>query len=137
MCISARQIERDIRLYKHEHVEDAIKETAQTILDQLIKYVYFTPIKLNTKHITVEQLLQSEDEGIITNATKIQYLIDNIYEIIEKLDVNQSFNIGTYNDPAYDIKINKDSNQKIKVLAYSNLDDNNFWDEVIEWLEEG
>lgn len=135
MYISARQIKRDIRLYKHEHVEDAIKKTAQTLLDQLIAYIYFTPIKLNTKHTTIEHLLQSEDEGIITNATKIQYLIDNIYEIIEKLDVEQSFNIGTYNDPAYNITINKDSKQKIKVSTYSNLDDNNFWDEVIEWIE--
>jgi hypothetical protein len=135
MYISARQIERDIKIYKHKNVEDAIKETTQTLLDQLIDYVYFAPIQLNTNHITINQIFQSEDESIITNAEKLKYLIDNIYEIIEKLDVDQSFSIGTYNDPAYEIKINKNNNKKIKVSAYSNLDDNNFWDEIIEWID--
>lgn len=44
MYISARQIERDIKLYKYEYVEDAIKETAQTILDQLKNHLYLNPI---------------------------------------------------------------------------------------------
>ena len=62
MYISARQIERDIKLYKHEHVEDAIRETAQTILDQLKDHLYLTPDRTNTDGITMETIFESEDE---------------------------------------------------------------------------
>ena len=135
MYISARQIERDIKLYKHEYVEDAIKETAQTILDQLKDYLYLTPIRVNTNGITMEKIFESEDEDDITNAEKLQYLIDNVYEIIKKLEVDNIIIIETLDDPAYCIKISKYEDDIIDVLAYSNLDDNGFWDEVIEWFE--
>lgn len=135
MYISARQIERDIRLYKHEYVEDAIKETAQTILDQLKDHLYLTPDRVNTDGITMNKIFESEDEDDITNAEKLQYLIDNIYEIIKKLEVDNMIIIETLNDPGYCIKISKYENNVIDVLAYSNLDDNNFWDEIIEWFE--
>jgi hypothetical protein len=135
MYISARQIERDIKLYKHEYVEDAIKETAQTILDQLKNHLDLTPGQVDTDSITMETIFESEDEDDITNAEKLQYLIDNVYEIIKKLDVDEIIIIETLDDPAYCIKISKYDDDVIDVLAYSNLDDNNFWDEIIEWFE--
>lgn len=135
MYISARQIERDIKLYKHEYVEDAIKETAQTILDQLKNYLDLTPGQVDTDSITMETIFESEDEDDITNAEKLQYLINNIYEIIKKLKVDNMIIIETLNDPGYCIKISKYEDDVIDVLAYSNLDDNNFWDEIIEWFE--
>ena len=133
MYISARQIERDIRIYKHDDIENAIKQTSKTILDQLKDYLRL--IQLHTSHVTIENIFESKDEGDIENAEKLQYLIDNIHEIIEKLKINQKFDIGTLNDPAYSIEISKDYEGKIKVEAYSNLDNSNFWDEVIEWIE--
>ena len=133
MYISARQIERDIRIYKHDDIENAIKQTAKTILDQLKNYLRL--IQLQTSHVTIENIFESKDEGDIENAEKLQYLIDNIHEIIEKLKLNQKFDIGTLNDPAYSIEISKDYEGKIKVEAYSNLDNSYFWDEVIEWIE--
>lgn len=135
MYISARQIERDIKLYKHEYVEDAIKETAQTILDQLKNYLDLTPGQVDTDSITMETIFESEDEDDITNAEKLQYLINNIYEIIKKLKVDNMIIIETLNDPGYCLKISKYEDNIIDVLAYSNLDDNNFWDEIIEWFE--
>ena len=135
MYISARQIERDIKLYKHEYVEDAIKETAQTILDQLKNYLDLTPGQVDTDSITMETIFESEDEDDITNAEKLQYLINNIYEIIKKLKVDNMIIIETLNDPGYCLKISKYEDDIIDVLAYSNLDDNNFWDEIIEWFE--
>ena len=135
MYISARQIERDIKLYKHDYVEDAIKETAQTILDQLKDYLNLTPGRVDTNGITMETIFESEDKDDITNAEKLQYLIDNIYEIIKKLEIDNIIIIETLNDPGYSIKISKYDNDIIDVLAYSNLDDNGFWDEVIEWFE--
>lgn len=133
MYISAMQIERDIRIYKHDDIENAIKQTAKTILDQLKDYLRL--IQLHTSHVTIENIFESEDEGDIENAEKLQYLINNIHEIIEKLKLNQKFDIGTLNDPAYSIEIYKDYEGKIKVEAYSNLDNSYFWDEVIEWIE--
>lgn len=135
MYISARQIERDIRLYKHNYVEDAIKETAQTILDQLKDYLNLTPGRVDTDSINMETIFESEDEDDITNAEKLQYLINNIYEIIKKLKVDNMIIIETLNDPGYCLKISKYEDDIIDVLAYSNLDDNNFWDEIIEWFE--
>lgn len=133
MYISARQIERDIRIYKHDDIENAIKQTSKTILDQLKDYLRL--IQLHTSHMTIENIFESKDEGDIENAEKLQYLIDNIHEIIEKLKINQKFDIGTLNDPAYSIEISKDYEGKIKVETYSNLDNSYFWDEVIEWIE--
>lgn len=135
MYISARQIERDIRIYKHDDIENTIKQTSKTILDQLKDYLRL--IQLHTSHVTIENIFESKDEGDIENAEKLQYLIDNIHEIIEKLKINQKFDIGTLNDPAYSIEISKDYEGKIKVEAYSNLDNSYFWDEVIEWIEWG
>ena len=127
------QIERDIKIYKHENVEDAIKQTAKTILDQLKDYLRL--IQLHTSHVTIENIFASEDEGDIENAEKLQYLIDNVEKIVKNLKINQKFDIGTLNDPAYSIEISKDYEGKIKVEAYSNLDNSYFWDEVIEWIE--
>ena len=135
MYISARQIERDIKLYKHEYVEDAIKETAQTILDQLKNHLDLTPGQVDTDSITMETIFESEDEDDITNAEKLQYLINNIYEIIKKLKIDNMIIIETLNDPGYCLKISKYEDNIIDVLAYSNLDDKNFWDEIIEWFE--
>lgn len=137
MYISARQIERDIKLYKHDYVEDAIKETAQTILDQLKNYLNLNPGRVDTNAITIKTIFESEDKDDITNTEKLQYLIDNIYEIIKKLEIDNIIIIETLNDPGYCLKISKYDNDVIDVLAYSNLDNNGFWDEVIEWFEWG
>ena len=83
----------------------------------------------------MKTIFESEDEDDITNAEKLQYLIDNVYEIIKKLEVDNMIIIETLSDPGYCLKISKYDNNIIDVLAYSNLDDNGFWDEVIEWID--
>ena len=136
MYIRARQIERYINIYKHKTVEDAIKETAQTMLDQLKNYLRLTQDdKLDTSAITIELLFASKDESDLENAQKLQYLIDNVEEVITKLKPTKVFMIGTYDDPSYSIEIYKDNREKIRVSSYSNLEDNFFWDEAIEWIE--
>lgn len=136
MYISAMQIERDIKIYKHEHVEDAIKNTAEVILEQLKDYLNLNQNEeFDTSELTSELLFESEDESDIENAQKLQFLIDNIYKVIEKLEPKQEFRIYTYDDPSYQIEISKNTEGKIRVSSYSNLEDNNFWDEVIEWIE--
>ena len=136
MYISAIQIERDIKLYKHNHVEDAIENTAQLILEQLKEHLDLNQNEeFDTSELTTELLFASEDESDIKNAQKLQFLIDNVDKIIEKLEPKQEFRIYTYDDPSYQIEISKDTQEKIRVSSYSNLEDNNFWDEVIGWIE--
>lgn len=136
MYISAMQIERDIKIHKHENVEDAIKDIAQVILEQLKDYLNLNQNEeFDTSEITWELLFKSEDENDIKNAQKLQFLIDNIHKAIEKLKPKQEFRIYTYDDPSYQIEILKDIQGKIRVSSYSNLEDNNFWDEVIGWIE--
>ena len=136
MYISAMQIERDIKLYKHNHVENAIKNTAQLILEQLKEHLGLNQNEeFDTSEVTSELLFTSEDESDIKNAQKLQFLIDNVDKIIEKLEPKQEFRIYTYDDPSYQIEISKDTQGKIRVSSYSNLEDNNFWDEVIECIE--
>mgnify|MGYP001790685831 FL=1 len=130
------QIERDIKIHKHENVEDAIKDTAQLILEQLKDYLNLNQNEeFDTSEIKWELLFKSEDENDIKNAQKLQFLIDNIHKAIEKLEPKQEFMIYTYDDPSYQIEILKDIQGKIRVSSYSNLEDNNFWDEVIGWIE--
>ena len=136
MYISAMQIERDIKIYKHEHVEDAIKNTAEVILEQLKDYLNLNQNEeFDTSELTSELLFESEDESDIENAQKLQFLIDNIHKVIENLEPKQEFRIYTYDDPSYQIEISKNTEGKIRVSSYSNLEDNNFWDEVIGWIE--
>lgn len=136
MYISAMQIERDIKLYKHNHVEDAIKNTAQLILEQLKEHLGLNQNEeFDTSEVTSELLFESEDESDIENAQKLQFLIDNIHKVIEKLEPKQEFRIYTYDDPSYQIEISKNTEGEIRVSSYSNLEDNNFWDEVIGWIE--
>ena len=136
MYISAMQIERDIKLYKHNNVEDAIENTAQLILEQLKEHLGLNQNEeFDTSEVTSELLFSSEDEDNIENAQKLQFLIDNVDKIIEKLEPKQEFRIYTYDDPSYQIEISKDTQGKIRVSSYSNLEDNNFWDEVIGWIE--
>ena len=136
MYISAIQIERDIKLYKHNHVEDAIENTAQLILEQLKEHLGLNQNEeFDTSELTTELLFASEDESDIENAQKLQFLIDNVDKIIKKLEPKQEFRIYTYDDPSYQIEISKDTQEKIRVSSYSNLEDNNFWDEVIGWIE--
>lgn len=136
MYISAMQIERDIKIYKHEHLEDAIKNTAKVILEQLKTHLNLNQNdEFDTSEITWELLFESEDESDIKNAQKLQFLIDNIHKAIEKLEPKQEFRIYTYDDPSYQIEISKNTDEKIRVSSYSNLEDNNFWDEVIGWIE--
>lgn len=138
MYISAMQIERDIKLYKHNNVEDAIENTAQLILEQLKEHLGLNQNEeFDTSEVTSELLFSSEDEDNIENAQKLQFLIDNVDKIIEKLEPKQEFRIYTYDDPSYQIEISKDTQGKIRVSSYSNLEDNNFWDEVIGWIEWG
>lgn len=130
------QIERDIKIHKHENVEDAIKDTAQLILEQLKDYLNLNQNEeFDTSEIKWELLFKSEDENDIKNAQKLQFLIDNIHKAIEKLEPKQEFMIYTYDDPSYQIEILKDIQGKIRVSSYSNLENNNFWDEVIGWIE--
>lgn len=130
------QIERDIKIYKHEHLEDAIKDTAKVILEQLKTHLNLNQNEeFDNSEITWELLFESEDESDIKNAQKLQFLIDNIHKAIEKLEPKQEFRIYTYDDPSYQIEISKNTDEKIRVSSYSNLEDNNFWDEVIGWIE--
>ena len=136
MYISAMQIERDIKIHKHENVEDVIKNTAQVILEQLKDYLGLNQNEeFDTSELTTELLFASEDESDIENAQKLQFLIDNIHRVIEKLEPKQEFRIYTYDDPSYQIEISKNTEGEIRVSSYSNLEDNNFWDEVIGWIE--
>lgn len=136
MYISAMQMERDIKIQKHENVEDAIKDTTQVILEQLKTHLNLNQNEeFDTSEITWELLFKSEDKSDIENAQKLQFLIDNIHKVIEKLEHEQEFRIYTYDDPSYQIEILKDTQGKIRVSSYSNLEDNNFWDEVIGWIE--
>ena len=136
MYIKSREIERNIQIYKIEQIEEGIKETAQVLLNQLKENLYLMPGRLDAEHITIEKLFESEDNDDLENAEKLQYLIDNVYEVIQKLGKGQEFSIHTYDDPAFDIAISKTDNDKIEVSAYSNLYDGEFWDEVIKWIDD-
>lgn len=136
MYIKSREIERNIQIYKIEQIEEGIKETAQVLLDQLKDNLCLMQGQLEAEHITIEKLFESEDKSDIDNAEKLQYLIDNIYEVVKKLEKGQEFSIHTYDDPAFDIAISKTVNGKIEVSAYSNLYDGEFWDEVIKWIDD-
>lgn len=143
MYIQASQNERDLSIntiYNNETLYSSIRCIAEEILGRLTESNWLTDNDLDAVDINLENLFEeyftscSPEE----NAARLQFLIDNIESVLSKIkDTNKSLNIVGHNTPNYELVIyTTKPNNKFFLTAYSNIDDDMLWDEMIEWVDD-
>ena len=143
MYINASQQERNLsinKIYNNETLYSSIRCIAEEILGRLMESNWLTDNDLDAVKINLENLFEeyftscSPEE----NAARLQFLIDNTESVLSEIKVtNKSLNIVGHNTPNYELVIYKtEPNNRFFLTAYSNLDDDMLWDEIIEWVDD-
>lgn len=140
MYINASQQERDLSIYPI-HTKYSLCTTIQNIARQILdgimddnNYFYEDLEKLDIK---LENLFEEFDTPSDENAAKLKFLIDNTELVLSEIEKNnKKFNITSYDTP-YGLELYiSEPNNKFFLTAYSNLDDDMLWDEMIEWVDD-
>jgi hypothetical protein len=143
MYIQASQNERDLSInaiYNNETLYSSIRCIAEEILGRLMESNWLTDNDLDAVEINLENLFEeyftscSPEE----NAARLQFLINNTESVLSKIkDAKQSLYIVGHNTPNYELLIyTTEPNERFFLTAYSNLDDDMLWDEMIEWVDD-
>lgn len=140
MYINASQQERDLSIYPI-HTKYSLCTTIQNIARQILNGImddnnYFYE-DLEELDIKLENLFEEFDTPSDENAAKLKFLIDNTELVLSEIEKNnKKFNITSYDTP-YGLELYiSEPNNKIFLTAYSNLDDDMLWDEMIEWVDD-
>lgn len=140
MYINASQQERDLSIYPI-HTKYSLCTTIQNIARQILNGImddnnYFYE-DLEELDIKLENLFDEFDTPSDENAAKLKFLIDNTELVLSEIEKNnKKFNITSYDTP-YGLKLYiSEPNNKFFLTAYSNLDDDMLWDEMIEWVDD-
>lgn len=140
MYINASQQERDLSIYPI-HTKYSLCTTIQNIARQILNDImddnnYFYE-DLEELDIKLENLFEEFDTPSDENAAKLKFLIDNTELVLSEIEKNnKKFNITSYDTP-YGLELYiSEPNNKFFLTAYSNLDDDMLWDEMIEWVDD-
>ena len=140
MYINASQQERDLSIYPI-HTKYSLCTTIQNIARQILDGImddnnYFYE-DLEELDIKLENLFEEFDTPSDENAAKLKFLIDNTELVLSEIKKNnKKFNITSYDTP-YGLELYiSEPNNKFFLTAYSNLDDDMLWDEMIEWVDD-
>lgn len=140
MYINASQQERDLSIYPI-HTKYSLCTTIQNIARQILNGImddnnYFYE-DLEELDIKLENLFEEFDTPSDENAAKLKFLIDNTKLVLSEIEKNnKKFNITSYDTP-YGLELYiSEPNNKFFLTAYSNLDDDMLWDEMIEWVDD-
>lgn len=140
MYINASQQERDLSIYPI-HTKYSLCTTIQNIARQILDGImddnnYFYE-DLEELDIKLENLFEEFDTPSDENAAKLKFLIDNTELVLSEIEKNnKKFNITSYDTP-YGLELYiSEPNNKFFLTAYSNLDDDMLWDEMIQWVDD-
>ena len=141
MYIQASQHERDLSIntiYNNETLYSSIRCIAEEILGRLVESNWLTDDDLDAVEINLENLFDRDLCSPEENAARLKFLIDNTESVLSKIkDAKQSLYIVGYNTPCYELLIYvTEPNNRFFLTAYSNLDDDMLWDEMIEWVDD-
>lgn len=140
MYINASQQERNLSIYPiHTKYSlcTTIQNIARQILDGIIDDNNYFYEDLEELDIKLENLFEEFDTPSDENAAKLKFLIDNTELVLSEIEKNnKKFNITSYDTP-YGLELYiSEPNNKFFLTAYSNLDDDMLWDEMIEWVDD-
>ena len=141
MYIQASQQERELSIntiYNNETLYSSIRCIAEEILGRLMESNWLTDNDLDAVEINLENLFDRDLCSTEENAARLQFLINNTESVLSKIkDAKQSLYIVGYNTPCYELLIYvTEPNNKFFLTAYSNIDDDMLWDEIIEWVDD-
>ena len=143
MYIQASQNERDLSIntiYNNETLYSSIRCIAEEILGRLMESNWLTDNDLDAVDINLENLFEEYFTSCSSeeNAARLQFLIDNTESVLSKIkETNQSLNIVGHNTPNYELVIyTTKPNNRFFLTAYSNIDEDMLWDEIIEWVDD-
>ncbi len=140
MYINVSQQERDLSIdaiYNKEKLYSSIRYIAEEILTRLVKSNWLTDKNLDAVEINLENLFNEDLCSPEENAVRLKFLIDHTESVLSEIkNNNQKFNIIGYDTP-YGLELYiSEPNNKFFLTAYSNLDDDMLWDEMIEWVDD-
>jgi hypothetical protein len=143
MYIQASQNERYLSIntiYNNETLYSSIRCIAEEILGRLMESNWLTDNDLDAVDINLENLFEEYFTSCSSeeNAARLQFLIDNTESVLSKIkETNQSLNIVGHNTPNYELVIyTTKPNNRFFLTAYSNIDEDMLWDEMIEWVDD-
>lgn len=140
MYINVSQQERDLSIdaiYNKEKLYSSIRYIAEEILTRLVKSNWLTDKNLDAVEINLENLFNEDLCSPEENAVRLKFLIDHTESVLSEIkNNNKKFNITSYDTP-YGLELYiSEPNNKFFLTAYSNLDDDMLWDEMIEWVDD-
>ena len=140
MYINASQQERDLSIYPiHTKYSlcTTIKNIARQILDGIMDDKNYFYEYLEELDIKLENLFDDFATPSDENAAKLKFLIDNTELVLSEIEENnRKISITGYDTPyGFELYISEPNN-RFFLTAYSNLDDDMLWDEMIEWVDD-
>ena len=140
MYINASQQERDLSIsaiYTNYGLCTTIQSIARQILDDIMDKNNYFYDDLEELNINLENLFDDFATPSDENAAKLKFLIDNTELALSEIENNnQKLNITGYDTPyGLELYVSKPNN-RFFLTAYSNLDDDMLWDEMIEWVDD-
>ena len=139
MYINASQQERDLSIsaiYNETQLISTINRIASEILEGIMTHILSTDDDLERIHMDLNLVFNTNDDSQEMNAVRLNFLIHNTKDVLRKINNGKKLDITGYDSPSYELTISSTvPNSKISLTAYSNLEDNMLWDEMIEWIE--
>lgn len=139
MYIQASQQERELSIntiYNENELISTIQKISRNIFYDIMEAHNLNDKDLEDIPMNLEIVFDEDDDSPERNAARLKFIIENTKDVLVKINNNNKINITGYDTP-YELKLYvSEPNNKFFLTAYSNLDDDMLWDEMIEWVDD-
>lgn len=133
MYIEAKQCERELSVQVVNDVAEIIETIVSTILNEINEETNIVLAEIPKDRETLDSLFE-ESEDQLSSISKLMFLVDHVKEVLQKIKNEESLSIKEDSDPMFGIEIILDQEGKFEIQAYSNIDNDFMWDELVTWL---
>ena len=133
MYIEAKQCERELSVQNVNDVAKIIETIVSTILNEINEETNIVLAEIPKDRETLDSLFE-ESEDQLSSISKLMFLVDHVKEVLQKVKNGESLSIKEDSDPMFGIEIILDQEGKFEIQAYSNIDNDFMWDELVTWL---
>lgn len=133
MYIEAKQCERELSVQIVNDVAEIIETIVSTILNEINEETNIVLAEIPKDRETLDSLFE-ESEDQLSSISKLMFLVDHVKEVLQKIKNGGSLSIKEDSDPMFGIEIILDQEEKFEIQAYSNIDNDFMWDELVTWL---
>lgn len=132
MYIEAKQCERELSVQIVNDVAEIIETIVSTILNEINEETNIVLAEIPKDRETLDSLFE-ESEDQLSSISKLMFLVDHVKEVLQKIKNGESLSIKEDSDPMFGIEI-MDQEGKFEIQAYSNIDNDFMWDELVTCL---